>query len=111
MDAMDTAPCSLDPAMDPPILEEASEATCSVCLDSFTDARCLPCAHTFCLDCIRQLVKRGTPAIVHQPVDGLGWMFNVRPVCPLCRREFSLPYGVDALPRGRRNALGFRQKN
>jgi tripartite motif-containing protein 56 len=33
--------------------------TCAICLDHYQDPRLLPCSHTFCLNCIRQLVKSG----------------------------------------------------
>jgi tripartite motif-containing protein 56 len=33
--------------------------TCAICLDHYQDPRLLPCSHTFCLNCIRQLVKNG----------------------------------------------------
>jgi hypothetical protein len=31
--------------------------TCGICLDYYKDPRLLPCSHTYCYECIRQLIK------------------------------------------------------
>jgi len=51
---------------------------CSICTDVFTNPRVLPCIHTFCLKCLLNYGKEG------QPGD--------RVPCPLCRKEFTIPY-------------------
>jgi len=63
----------------------SSITTCSVCCDTFTDPRQLPCIHTFCLNCIRGFTRD------NQPEDEVP--------CPLCRKEFTIPKsGVCGLP-------------
>ena len=56
--------------------EELRDITeCSICHDTFTDPRVLPCIHTFCLKCIK------------------GWSDSMKPdeklSCPVCRKEVS----------------------
>jgi len=59
---------------------------CSICTETYTDPRVLPCVHTYCLECIREWSKD------KQPGDQLA--------CPLCRKEFTLPgNGVEDLPK------------
>ena len=59
---------------------------CSICTETYTDPRVLPCVHTYCLECIREWSKD------KQPGDQLA--------CPLCRKEFTLPEnGVEDLPK------------
>eukprot|EP00058_Branchiostoma_floridae_P027141 XP_002612632.1 hypothetical protein BRAFLDRAFT_78740 [Branchiostoma floridae] len=58
------------------------ELSCSICLELFTRPKVLPCQHTFCQDCLRDLV---------------GGRRNFQ--CPNCRRQVSLPGpGVVGLP-------------
>jgi hypothetical protein len=59
---------------------------CSVCSDTLTDPRILPCVHTYCLKCIRGFSSE------KQAGD--------RVTCPICRNEFVVPgNGVEGLPR------------
>jgi len=59
---------------------------CPICTELYMDPRVLPCIHTFCLKCIKELSKD------KQPGDKLA--------CPLCRKEFAVPSnGVDDLPK------------
>ncbi|XP_077641879.1 tripartite motif-containing protein 59 [Lonchura striata] len=61
-------------------LEE--ELTCPICCDTFVDPRVLPCSHTFCGPCLRELL---------QPAAGLS--------CPSCRAAVAVPAaGIEALP-------------
>jgi hypothetical protein len=64
-------------------------ATCPICLELKTNQVLLPCAHSFCLDDIELLLKRGNLA------------------CSLCRKGFSIPKeGLQALPKNfDRNSL------
>ena len=32
------------------------ELTCPVCLDKFVDPKILPCLHSFCTECLKQIV-------------------------------------------------------
>ena len=55
------------------------QLTCPLCLDVFDDPACLPCAHTFCRDCILHSFERK---------DGK----HACPVCRLpCRKKSILP--------------------
>lgn len=57
---------------------------CSVCKDVFEDARMLPCIHSFCLKCLKEMLNRcdSGNAIT----------------CPMCRSEFPLnENGVEGL--------------
>ena len=55
----------------------AGIATCPICLDILKIPKLLPCAHTFCLDCLEEI----------EPND------NQSIACPLCRQEHSIPNG------------------
>jgi len=59
---------------------------CSICREVYTDPRVLPCVHTYCLKCIRELSKDKRP--------------GDKVACPLCRKQFTLPSsGVKNLPK------------
>ena len=63
---------------------------CSICMEPFTQPKCLPCIHTFCLECIRALVytNKLKPRHERKPLT-----------CPTCRHSFrEPPGGVDNLP-------------
>jgi len=65
-------------------LENVTE--CAICCDNLTDARVLPCGHTFCVKCINK------------------WSRNKKTgekvSCPMCRKEYEIPAGGNAaLPR------------
>lgn len=51
--------------------------TCPICLDRFTQPKCLPCMHTFCQLCLQQYIARS----VH----------NGHVDCPTCRKR--IPWG------------------
>ena len=62
---------------------------CALCLQSYQDARILPCFHTFCADCLEsaclQKMDSTKPATVY---------------CPICLDETELPVsGVQGLPQ------------
>ena len=54
-----------------------TQLECSVCLDTYTDAKLLPCFHSFCTKCLERLVV--------QDHDGDSL------TCPNCRRTTPLP--------------------
>ena len=54
-----------------------TQLECSVCLDTYTNAKLLPCFHSFCKKCLERLVV--------QDRDGLTL------TCPNCRRTTPLP--------------------
>ena len=61
-----------------------TQLECSVCLDTYTNAKLLPCFHSFCKKCLEHLVV--------QDRDGLTL------TCPNCRRTTPLlPAGVSGL--------------
>jgi len=65
-------------------LENVTE--CSICVGDLTDARVLPCVHTFCLGCIKKWSEN------KQAGENVS--------CPICREEFGIPIGgVTALPK------------
>ena len=51
---------------------------CPICLDEFDEPKCLPCAHSFCLECLEKTVDSSM----------------IR--CPLCQKESELPNGTVA---------------
>ena len=57
------------------------ETTCSVCLEQFKHPKLLPCFHTFCAECVCQLLIG----------DGA--------ICPLCKKTCELAkHDIDGLP-------------
>ena len=52
---------------------------CSICLEAMKKPKCLPCLHTFCLECLKQ----HRAAIEDRE----------QIACPLCREEFVIPVG------------------
>src|SRR6218665_1452426 len=61
---------------------------CCICLKEFTDPRMLPCIHTFCLECLKEIGD----AAGKQPGESVS--------CPLCRKEFIIPAeGMDGLQK------------
>ncbi|XP_043976675.1 tripartite motif-containing protein 59 isoform X3 [Gambusia affinis] len=82
------AACRPPPAMDS--LEE--DLTCSVCYSLFSDPRVLPCSHTFCKNCLENLLQVSTNYSIWRPL-------RLPIKCPHCRSVVELPpSGVDALP-------------
>ncbi|XP_069491872.1 E3 ubiquitin-protein ligase TRIM45 [Ambystoma mexicanum] len=73
----------------------ASKTRCPLCTEPFTDPRILPCLHTFCMACIRQL----------EPLSPIGFRGGVDQassprekttlsvLCPVCDGEVELPPG------------------
>jgi hypothetical protein len=59
---------------------------CSICKQTFSDPRILPCVHSFCVQCIKAFSEGKLPGD-HIP-------------CPLCQKEFTVPdTGFDGLPK------------
>jgi len=58
-------------------LENVTE--CAICAGDLTDARVLPCVHTFCLKCIEKWSQNKQP--------------REKTSCPVCREEFEIPEG------------------
>ncbi|XP_074536515.1 tripartite motif-containing protein 59 [Halichoeres trimaculatus] len=71
-------------------LEE--DLTCSVCYSLFSDPRVLPCSHTFCKNCLDNLLQVSTNYSIWRP-------HRLPLKCPNCRSVVELPLaGVEALP-------------
>jgi hypothetical protein len=51
---------------------------CALCLNEYTNPKFLPCHHTFCKECIENLVLNTEPYLLR---------------CPKCRQHFRLPSG------------------
>src|SRR6218665_2281700 len=61
---------------------------CCICLKTFTDPRMLPCIHTFCFQCLQEMVDKSDK----KPGDTI--------LCPMCRKEFTIPSdGVQAIQK------------
>ena len=62
------------------------QVTCSICLDTFTDPKTIPCLHTFCFECIKK----------HALISQRNGKFR----CPECQAEVDLPEAnrFDKLP-------------
>jgi len=79
----------MDQPVAPSVAEKAlkritTQLECSVCLDTYTDAKLLPCFHSFCKKCLERLVV--------QDHDGHTL------TCPNCRRTTPIPpAGVSGL--------------
>ena len=53
------------------------EVSCSVCMNTFTDPKTLPCLHVFCLHCLNRILRTsGRHDII---------------LCPECRKEIHVP--------------------
>jgi len=69
-----------------PVKELDDVTECSICLTALTDARGLPCIHTFCLKCLQDYAKNKKP--------------GDKVPCPFCREDFTVPEGgLAKLPR------------
>ncbi|KAM4694960.1 tripartite motif-containing protein 59 [Discoglossus pictus] len=66
------------------------ELTCSICYSIFVDPRILPCSHTFCRNCLENVVNSSENY----------WRLSMfRLTCPSCRGNVELPpTGVRSLP-------------
>lgn len=61
---------------------------CCICLKTFTDPRMLPCIHTFCPQCLQDMVDKSDK----KPEDALP--------CPVCRKKFTIPeYGIQHIQK------------
>ncbi|KAG8445229.1 hypothetical protein GDO86_010129 [Hymenochirus boettgeri] len=67
------------------------ELTCSVCYNIFNDPRILPCSHTFCRNCLENVVNSSRH---------YSWRTSLAQIkCPSCRSTADLPLsGILSLP-------------
>ena len=75
-----------DPTAVKALHEVEKRLNCAICLELFTEPKCLPCFHAFCKNCL------GNLALLPQ---GGGYLLS----CPICRSQVRLPEGgVSSLP-------------
>lgn len=79
---------------------QKSRAVCRVCDRMYRDPKLLPCLHTFCADCVRQLepfAVRGVNGNL-SPEDDTARRDSVTVLCPECDSEVDLPSsGIEGL--------------
>nr|XP_023692886.1 tripartite motif-containing protein 45 isoform X1 [Paramormyrops kingsleyae] len=90
-------------AADGDVAFTGSKAVCRVCKHFYRDPKILPCLHTFCAECIRQLEPFSVLGINGKSIfpeeSYLRDQHTVTVLCPECDSEVDLPpSGVDALP-------------
>jgi len=62
--------------------------TCSICHETYRNPKILPCVHSFCLTCLKDIGAHTN----RNPGDSMA--------CPLCRQEFTIPeHGFAALKK------------
>lgn len=74
------------------------ELRCALCLDVFTEPKVLPCLHTFCQQCIEEMMLRKT----HDK--------NILD-CPTCREPYPLPEASDVKSQVAKVRTNFTLKN
>ncbi|KAM6969966.1 E3 ubiquitin-protein ligase TRIM45 [Aplochiton taeniatus] len=78
-------------------------AVCKVCKRLYREPKILPCLHTFCADCIRQLEPFSVPSVNGQAIESkYGSRCLEKPavtvLCPECDSEVDIPLsGADGL--------------
>ncbi|XP_038602056.1 tripartite motif-containing protein 59 [Tachyglossus aculeatus] len=71
-------------------LEE--ELTCSICYSIFEDPRVLPCSHTFCRNCLENVLQASGNSYIWRPL-------RIPLKCPNCRSRVEIPQsGIESLP-------------
>ncbi|XP_069474569.1 tripartite motif-containing protein 59-like isoform X2 [Ambystoma mexicanum] len=71
-------------------LEE--ELTCCICYNIYEDPRVLPCSHTFCRNCLENVVQASSNYSIWRPI-------RLPLKCPTCRSIAELPPGgIGTLP-------------
>ena len=67
------------------MMDDVELTRCSQCCHEMSDAKSLPCSHTFCSSCLDSLSSKTIP--------------GSRMLCPLCKQSFRLPTnGCAGLP-------------
>ncbi|XP_044525411.1 tripartite motif-containing protein 59-like [Gracilinanus agilis] len=68
------------------------ELTCSICYSIFEDPRVLPCSHTFCRNCLENVLQSSGNFYVRRAI-------RISLTCPNCRSIIEIPPpGIESLP-------------
>ncbi|XP_065530749.1 tripartite motif-containing protein 59 [Lathamus discolor] len=68
------------------------ELTCSICYSIFEDPRVLPCSHTFCRNCLENVIQLSNNFSIWRPL-------RISLKCPNCRSVVEIPAdGTESLP-------------
>ncbi|KAM5292437.1 tripartite motif-containing protein 59 [Ctenodactylus gundi] len=68
------------------------ELTCSICYSIFEDPRVLPCSHTFCRNCLENVLQASGNFYIWRPL-------RIPLKCPNCRSIIEIaPTGIESLP-------------
>ncbi|XP_036612528.1 tripartite motif-containing protein 59 [Trichosurus vulpecula] len=68
------------------------ELTCSICYSIFEDPRVLPCSHTFCRNCLENVLQASGNFYMWRPI-------RIPLKCPNCRSTVEIPPpGIESLP-------------
>ena len=66
-------------------MDDDAVTKCLECHQEMTNAKCLPCSHTFCCACLESLCRKMIP--------------GGQQTCPQCKQPFRVPtHGCSALP-------------
>lgn len=68
------------------------ELTCPICYSIFEDPRVLPCSHTFCRNCLENVLQASGNFYIWRPL-------RIPLKCPNCRSIIEIaPSGIESLP-------------
>ncbi|XP_053774033.1 tripartite motif-containing protein 59 [Desmodus rotundus] len=68
------------------------ELTCPICYSIFEDPRVLPCSHTFCRNCLENVLQASGNFYIWRPL-------RIPLKCPNCRSSIEIaPTGIESLP-------------
>ncbi|XP_054436175.1 tripartite motif-containing protein 59 [Pteronotus mesoamericanus] len=68
------------------------ELTCPICYSIFEDPRVLPCSHTFCRNCLENVLQASDNFYIWRPL-------RIPLKCPNCRSSIEIaPTGIESLP-------------
>ncbi|XP_010365016.2 tripartite motif-containing protein 59 isoform X1 [Rhinopithecus roxellana] len=68
------------------------ELTCPICYSIFEDPRVLPCSHTFCRNCLENILQASGNFYIWRPL-------RIPLKCPNCRSIIEIaPTGIESLP-------------
>lgn len=73
-------------------VSDNSEAhfNCRICLAQYKEPKLLPCGHTFCLNCLKEVKTHGSSGMPSSGMS-LSWTAGFKICCPDCRRSHAVP--------------------